>query len=507
MPPLRIALTLPGGVTPGAFEAGAVCALVTWIQEVGKRQPDAVIVDTIAGASAGALTSLLAARVLLAGDDPLPVFQRAWVAEPTLHALRAVGTWAPLSLRRARVVAHALLLAPSPQDAGETHRQSSPVRIHIALANLRGLVRTVSQEGLTDSFGDLTVTEYLEWASHDLGAIAPEAPPQSDPWTSAIDSAIASASHPLAFPPVLLELPRPDGSRLDVENLPTGDGGTKLWFSDGGLVNNEPLAKCLGSVAELDAGSDSSRLVILVRNLRRPVSADDPAWSGAIRPRWTETLIRGFDVLATHAAAQDLARVEKINRRIRWTRSAATTLAAFLQDDPRLRDQLRALLATIEAEGVSGSDDLEEGAGPVITQADGDLHRLLESVLLSAAGIRNKRTVNVAVVEAAVELSSPAVIGPLGFLQRSGRRHRFAVGYWSMLKWIEATTVLAPPVADDVSRAALVAAQRRVRIPRAYRSPSKLSPSARLELSRLATRIVRISAGDLWAARRRRRNG
>lgn len=503
-PPLRIALTLPGGVTPGAFEAGAICALVTWIQEVGKRQPDAVIVDTIAGASAGALTSLLAARVLLAGEDPLPVFQRAWVAEPTLRALTGVGSWAPLSLRRARVVAHSLLLAPGPLDAGPTRRQSCPVRISIALANLRGLVRMVPQEGLTGFSEDLSVTDYLEWATHDLEEIAPGARPPSDVWTRAVDSAIASASHPMAFPPVLLEPPGIDASRLGVRNLPTAQSGAKLWYSDGGLVNNEPLARCLGNISELDTDSESPRLVILVRNLRRPVSADDPAWSGARRPRWSETLIRAFDLLATHAAAQDLARVEKINQRIRWTQSAATTLVAFLQDDPDLRDRLRELLATIRKESMAGPDDLEEGTGGVSAAADLDMQGLLETVLRAAAGIRNKRTINLAVIEADPDMNSQARIGPLDFLQRAGRHNRFAVGYWTTLKWIESTAALSPPVADDVSSAALLSAQRRVRIPKAYRSRGRLSPSARLELSRVAARVAGILAADIRAARRRR---
>src|SRR5437868_1744441 len=68
---LRLALTLPGGIAPGTFEAGAICGLLAWVQELNALEPDTALVDVIAGASAGALSGLLAARVLLSGDDPV----------------------------------------------------------------------------------------------------------------------------------------------------------------------------------------------------------------------------------------------------------------------------------------------------------------------------------------------------------------------------------------------------------------------------------------------------
>ena len=91
MVPLRLALSLPGGIAPGTFEAGAVCGLLSWIQELNALQANTVVLDVIAGASAGALTGLLSARVLIAGDDPVAVLRRAWVVAPSLRALRGRG--------------------------------------------------------------------------------------------------------------------------------------------------------------------------------------------------------------------------------------------------------------------------------------------------------------------------------------------------------------------------------------------------------------------------------
>ena len=48
---LRIALTLPAEASLGAFEAGAVAALLIGLQKINSRSPDRVRVDAITGAS------------------------------------------------------------------------------------------------------------------------------------------------------------------------------------------------------------------------------------------------------------------------------------------------------------------------------------------------------------------------------------------------------------------------------------------------------------------------
>src|SRR4051812_18045919 len=137
---VRLALTLPGGASLGTFEAGAVCALITAVQALNAERPGAAVIDCMAGASAGALTSVLAARVLLAGEDPIPVFRRAWVTEPSLAALLGHGPWAPLTLRRARRVADDVLSAA---PANDRPRQEEPIRVDVALGSLRGFAYNI----------------------------------------------------------------------------------------------------------------------------------------------------------------------------------------------------------------------------------------------------------------------------------------------------------------------------------------------------------------------------
>ncbi len=65
---LRISLTIPGAVSLGAYEGGALAALLVACQKLGEQ---VVVVDSIASASAGSITGLLSARALPRGADPV----------------------------------------------------------------------------------------------------------------------------------------------------------------------------------------------------------------------------------------------------------------------------------------------------------------------------------------------------------------------------------------------------------------------------------------------------
>jgi hypothetical protein len=250
-----------------------------------------------------------------------------------------------------------------------------------------------------------------------------------------------------------------------------------------------------------------SRLVILVRSDAQDVlMPDNPAWASAPQPSWIETIVRTFDILATHASAQDLRRVEKINARIRWTKRAAETIALFLGEDQRLHDELRGVLGTIQAEA-AGLDDAN--AFGISGGEVRGTRELLEALLLTAAGLRGKQQVDVAVVvpDPALAVSPKGAV--LSFLERQGRQTRFAAGYHNMLNWIADAPALEQRVSRDRIQAACEAAAPKVRRPRVVRiGPEKsagLSVSTRAALGRLSLRVARISFGDLYAARRKSR--
>ena len=152
-------------------------------------------------------------------------------------------------------------------------------------------------------------------------------------WQYAVDAAIASASHPLAFPSVLLDRTAYRSEYVDREitNLPDGDE-LELWYADGGMLDRQPLGRCLDLVAEKDKEDPrgDKRMVVLVRtDCDSAPEGSDPAWTGAAdAPDWGETLTRTLRMVTTHSLFEDLRRAGKINDQIERTDALAETLAA-----------------------------------------------------------------------------------------------------------------------------------------------------------------------------------
>jgi predicted acylesterase/phospholipase RssA len=503
---LRIGLSLPGGIAPGTFEAGAVSGLLAWIQEVNARQADTVLLDVIAGASAGSLSGLLAARVLLAGDDPVAVFREAWVEAPSLEKMRGTGPWAPLSLRPARDVAHRLLFAPSQPTPNSP--QTSPITLNLALGCLRGFSQEIPLDGrTTDPSQPLLAASYLDWSSYELSDTPDGTGSNREEWTQAIDSAVASASHPLAFRARALDRTalRPEYLATGIINLPADPEQLRLWYTDGGLLDNEPLGRCVDLVGARDAAPTPSRLVMLVRSTARwPPPADNPAWSGSGRPHWTQTVARALDLVATHAAGRDLLRVEEVNAQLGWTNEAAHRIAEMISDDRQARADVERLLGDIEQRR-SAFARIDRRPGALADPDPGSLADLIEAVLKSATGLAGKQPVEVAVVSPDGAFPGPQPwISLVAFLQRRQREANFAAGYWTMLKWIEAAQTLEKRLDPELIASAARAAGQKVREPTASalarNRTRRISIRTHYELFRLGIRTSLIARADLLAA-------
>ena len=444
MPQLRIALSLPGEASLGAFQAGAVCALLVGLGRVNEADGQAARIDVITGASSGSLTAVLGARALLAGQDPVASLRRAWVTEPSLDALRGRDGHAPLSLERAREVAQEELA----RDGGSPPRaQRTGVTVELALAALRGFNYEVPrrQGGRGARRRDpLPATSYLDWWRHrfEPGGFTPE-------WSAAVDAAVASASHPAAFAPVALDRSslRKAYLRHGVENLPPD---LELWYTDGGLVDREPLGRCLGLARAADAGEHDgiSRVLLLVEpDVDVAPGIDSTAWAGGeAAPSWTATLSRALRVIVSHSLYEDLRRVEKTNNRIAWTERLAAALAPLLADEERAREVLGAALKEMKNERRpwhhgDGASAASSGRGD---EADLSLEALLAQALGTAAGLASKVPVDVEVVTAQrSDLAGESLFQFGGFLAERLRAQDFLVGYANMLAWMEGPGGLA----------------------------------------------------------------
>jgi len=494
---LRIALTLPGVVSGGAFQGGAVAALVVALGEVNGEAPDSAQLDVITGASSGALTAVLAAWTLLAGVDPLPVLHRAWVTGPSLKSLRpARGERAPLSLRAARDVADQAFRRPGPRVAGAAQRQ--PLTLDMALCSLRPLEYAIRRR----SGPPLRAASHLDWATHRLHPGGGRRPGSSyDDWMAATDAAIASASNALAFLPRRLNRDAERQRYLDygVEDLPAA---LNLWYTDGSLVDTQPLERCLHVARRADereAGC-GQRVILVVRPGALDEGPGAPVQGGA--PRWSQTLGDAVRIITTHSLYADLLRLEKTNSRLRWTSDLADLLSAALTDRPDAAEELTAFLRALDADkSAYGRHEVGTPRVPA-----GDVRALVNAALRAATGLEGKDEVRVEVVGGGADVFP---LGFGGFLDGRARARAFAAGYDRMLSWLSdpgrgpAALGLDPSLAESAAAAAARQASRSWAEGRGLPIGDEHSAGRLVGLAGLAVRSARVAVGDAWRGSRR----
>ena len=157
---LRLTISLSGGASLGAYQAGACAALLT---ALGSLREDGVDVrlDATGGASAGAIVGMMTAHAALAGLDGGEVMHAAWVEKVDIDTLLRRGSRGPLSLEEVRKQLPDVL-----RDAAQAHPpQEHPVMLHAALTGLRGLTYPIP--GLRDG-EPMTAVTYADWKDFKL---------------------------------------------------------------------------------------------------------------------------------------------------------------------------------------------------------------------------------------------------------------------------------------------------------------------------------------------------
>jgi hypothetical protein len=389
LPRLRLSLTIPGAVALGAYEAGALAALVVAAKELGE---DVLVIDSIASASAGSVTGLLAARSLLSGIDPIE-----------LLSSEAVGNGSR---------------TPS---APSSRRQKEPIRLSLALAVPSG--PTCAPDLMRDAdWYILTLTNTMspqEYVAYADAALAAGSAAEGSP----VNTRDLLAEERGSEAPGLLTLPE-DGL---------------FWYTDGGTVDNEPLNRTI-ELAD-DIGSDDERLYLVInpdpafptRSLSNDWGADAKPPHGAFdfamrnAPSIYEELERAhgtsaqLELIGTPVAAVDAAR----------TRCDLNAALVEAQEAVRRRQETIAGAASrILAEREAGHSD--------------DYASLLAAVVHSDGA---RRQVPVEVISPAIDPSvadppSQQLAGAFlncfgGLFDISLCQSDFCLGYRNMGYWIE----------------------------------------------------------------------
>jgi Patatin-like phospholipase len=517
---LRIALTISGAVALGAYEGGALAALLCAMRGLCEGDDPLVRVDAIGGASAGSITGMLAARCILEGIDPVYVMREAWVDRDSLSVMRTDRPDEPLSLDALRE-ASLDLLDPRDSRGAPVHRvgvcQAVPIRMVMALASLRGLEYRVPSLSARQP---VRATTSLDWATFTFSSGQPTREFVEPPRASPVDVALASAANALAFRPVLVDRSgHEDGYRArGIVNFPPSK---HLWYTDGGVLDSEPLSRILDLVREMDqdAPPDTRRIQLLVHP--NPTGAPTgSAWADPQNPpTWLATLLRARDLQRTQSIYDDLLHLEQINTRLDWSGRLFDEIKPVLDDldeetADRLRDALVRAIGVIEGQrrALHAHEDDPAAAAPEPV-VDKPVAELLRDAVARIAGVAGKERIALEVVSPLVlpEASTTPVSHMLageflfhfgGFLAQRLRQSDFDLGYRSTVEWLRAGGLRENGLSEELEQQAVARAEEAYRPGSDWREHGRLAftdlpARERLALVPVFAHIGRVVAHDL----------
>ena len=137
---LRLSITLSGGASLGAYQSGAVAALLVAVQHLIEEGDDRVRIEAMGGASAGALVAFFAAHALMDGIDPVALLRTAWVEQVSLDLLRSRHGRAPLDFEAMQSGLRDVLgVEGEPLHPPSRTPQPTTLAVHVSLTGLQGL--------------------------------------------------------------------------------------------------------------------------------------------------------------------------------------------------------------------------------------------------------------------------------------------------------------------------------------------------------------------------------
>jgi predicted acylesterase/phospholipase RssA len=458
---LRVCLTLSGGASLGAYQAGASAALLAAFECIRDEHGVDVRVDAIGGASAGSIVALMVAHSLLEGVDGCRLLHEAWVERVGVDTLLRSGARGPLSLERVR---HELpdLLELAERGPAQQH----PLMLHVALTGLRGLTYDIQGLRRDEPVTGVTFADWKDFRLEPGGGLSQLLRPEG---SSPLETVLASASHPGAFAPRVLDRrgDRDAYERQGITNLPRSGW---LWYSDGGQIQSEPLGRVLAAARAVDRdGPDAARRVNLLIDPRSEEPSDAEEWSDHdYDASWGHGLSRALTIPPEQALYDDLRRIERDNYRLDWLGQLTDLVDDHLADDAR-----HALLALLERIASDRGKIHGGGSSQPAEPHDDDatIGELLRCVVEDIGGLRGKQHVAVDVISPLLlakhrdrhvaDLLAGELLGDFGgFLDRDLRRSDFALGYETTLAWCS-DGLGAFDLPDDVVQAAAAAIEHR----------------------------------------------
>jgi hypothetical protein len=279
---VKLAITISGAVSLGAFEAGALYEVLRSLEHHNKclevDDENRIEIDVLTGSSAGGMSAVILAHKLLYDKDELGrpynnALYRAWVEQADLSKLlELAGDNPELSILSTNCLCRIAdecvpyqscsLTSPHPACARE-------MKVGLTLSNLNGIdysigiyggnvnqslaAGTASVAGSgNDSLehsrtGKFVYTRYQD----ELIESFSQGPYNPIEWKAIREAAVVCGAFPFAFAAMELFRPREFYIARGATGFPATDD--RYLFTDGGVFQNEPLGLAKNLVDEIDS--------------------------------------------------------------------------------------------------------------------------------------------------------------------------------------------------------------------------------------------------------------
>lgn len=453
--PYKLAITVAGAVSLGAYEAGVLYEILDAIgqhnQHPATRPEQQIIVDVLTGASAGGISATVLAQKLLFEADALSgpytnILYRAWVQDLQFEPLMNLQSFEDPSHS---ILSSALVDALSKKYLTQRYASHIPpasvahpaagtrIRLGLALANLNG----VDYEYPQRPQGTFTYTRFQDQmqATVDAGS------DNVDFWDALRKAAISCSAFPFAFRVKDLARHR---TEYDSPNVVFPLPVETFTYTDGGTFENQPigLAKQLVDVEDPGHRDSSSRFYLFISPHSK--SSETNSTFNERSGNFLALLMRIVPAIFGQAGFQDWIEAEQVNARVRLFNSRAEALKMVMLNPPRLAPgPLQAaaseLLPLLFANRQAGEETLDEARARLKQQFHQEYTDLsvgidaatantwIDSILAleTAADLGNRDEMIIYGITAdSSELAGAGFQAFLGFFEQDYRDHDYDVG-------------------------------------------------------------------------------
>lgn len=342
--PKRLAITIAGAVSLGSYEAGVLYEVLDAIHQHNVSpetlEDEHIEVDVLTGASSGGMTAAIVAHKMLYAanefrgpyDNPL---YNVWVKQIDLTGLmNTVDDGSPESESALQSIFSSNMVeriaAETLTDRYKTGEWPAPIT-HMAAAKSISLGMTLTNLNGVDYGYDMQPSGRFIFTRHEdqmTRVLSVGGTDNRAVWEEIRDAAVASGSYPLAFRAKELDRRRADYVASNLE--PWTDDPSRFTYTDGGVLQNEPLGMAKRLVNAIDNHwHNSSRFYLFVSPHGRNSSADSSFRE--VNADYFHMLRRLAKVLLGQSEFQDWITAVEVNEQIALLDARAAEIAEQLQ--------------------------------------------------------------------------------------------------------------------------------------------------------------------------------